>query len=65
MVAPTRPECGMGVALFGTSVLAGSPLAGLHDSRKSANNGGGCGGGGGGWSGSGCGGGCGGGGCGG
>jgi uncharacterized protein (TIGR04222 family) len=57
MVAPTRAECGMAVALFGTSVLAGSPLAELHDVRKSANNGGGCGGGG-------CGG-CGGGGCGG
>jgi uncharacterized protein (TIGR04222 family) len=59
MVAPTRAECGMAVALFGTSVLTGSPLAGLHDARKTANNGGGGGCGGGGCSG------CGGGGCGG
>lgn len=61
--APTRDETGMAVALFGTAVLVGSPLAELHGIRRDKGDGGsGCGS-------SGCGGngnsGCGGGGCGG
>jgi uncharacterized protein (TIGR04222 family) len=66
--APTSPEMGMAVALFGTLVLAGSSFEGFHKVRKTV-GGSGCGGGGCGGSctgGGGCGGGCGGcGGCGG
>jgi uncharacterized protein (TIGR04222 family) len=65
-IAPTNPEIGLGVALFGTAVLAGSGWADFHRLRQAASSGGyggdggsSCGGGGGG------GGGCGGGGCGG
>lgn len=67
--APTEAEAGTAVALFGTAVLVGSPMAELHGirrqsdgstSRGSDSSGGGCGGGGGGGSS-----GCGGGGCGG
>jgi uncharacterized protein (TIGR04222 family) len=56
--APTKPEAAMAVALFGTAVLAGSALSGLHVLRGGTSGSGGvsgCGGGGGG-----CGGGCGG-----
>ena len=58
--APTEAETGMAVALFGTAVLVGSPMADLHEVRREKGDGGG----------SGCGGGdghsgCGGGGCGG
>lgn len=61
--APTQPEMALGVALFGTAVLAGSEFERLHQLRAAAS---GDGGGGGGDGGSGCGGGgCGGGGCGG
>ena len=52
--APTQAETGMAVALFGTAVLAGSPLADLHRMRQSdggssggdSGSSGGCGGGG-------------------
>lgn len=58
--APTQAETGTAVALFGTAVLVGSPLADLHRMRQS--DGGGDGGSsGGGDGGGGCGGGCGGG----
>ena len=65
--APTSPEVGIAVALFGTAVLAGSAFGDFHRLRSNAGSGrdgggGSCGGGGGG---SGGGGGCGGGGCGG
>lgn len=62
--APTGPEIGLGVALFGTAILAGTPYGELHAMRQSATGDGG-----GGYSGdggdssggdSGCGGGCGG-----
>ena len=66
--AATGPELGIGVALFGTTILAGTPFVHLHSMRQSAitNGGGGYVGDGGGSSdsggdgGSGCGGGCGG-----
>lgn len=53
-LAPTRPETGMAVALYGTGVLAGSSLSSLHGMRSSdggssgggGGDGGGCGGGG-------------------
>jgi uncharacterized protein (TIGR04222 family) len=38
--APTQAETGMAVALFGTAVLAGSPLADLHKMRQSDGGGG-------------------------
>jgi len=51
--APTNDEAGTAVALFGTAVLVGSPMAGLHKLRQSDGGGGdsgssdgGCGGGG-------------------
>lgn len=67
--APTEAETGTAVALFGTAVLVGSPMAELHGIRRQSDGSGsgggnGCGGGGGGGSG-GSGGSCGGGGCGG
>lgn len=56
--APTGPELGLGVALFGTAILAGTPYSQLHamrqspleawggsDSSGSGGDGGGCGGG--------------------
>ena len=51
--APTQAETGMAVALFGTAVLVGSPMADLHKMRQSdggsggrdSGDGGGCGGG--------------------
>jgi uncharacterized protein (TIGR04222 family) len=61
--APTNPEVGMAVALFGTAVLAGSGWEGFHKARAATpGGGGGCSGGGGGTcgDGGGCGGGCGG-----
>jgi uncharacterized protein (TIGR04222 family) len=61
-IAPTAPETGLAVALFGTAVLAGSGWGDFHRLRESS--GGGCGAGGG-DGGDGGGGGCGGGGCGG
>ena len=39
--APTQGETGMAVALFGTAVLAGSPLADLHRMRQSEGGSGG------------------------
>lgn len=51
-LAPTAGEVGLGVALFGTAVLTGSPWAGFHQLRTgsdsgspSSDGGGGCGGG--------------------
>lgn len=38
--APTQPEMGMAVALFGTTVLAGSAFAGFHDMRQRSSDGG-------------------------
>lgn len=35
--APTGPEIGLGVALFGTAILAGTPYGELHAMRQSAN----------------------------
>ena len=61
-IAPTNPEIGLAVALFGTTVLAGSGLADFHRLRSAGggggDGGGGCGGGdgGGGGGGGGCGG---------
>ena len=43
-LAPTGPEIGMAVALFGTDVLAGSAWANFHKLPKSGQGGGGCGG---------------------
>ena len=64
--APTAPEMGHAVALFGTVVLAGSLYESLHMMRRGSDGGGNSGGGCGSVGGSGCGGsGCGGGGCGG
>ena len=64
--APTAPEMGHAVALFGTVVLAGSLYESLHMMRRGSDGGGNSGGGYGSVGGSGCGGsGCGGGGCGG
>ena len=64
--APTAPEMGHAVALFGTVVLAGSLYESLHMMRRGSDSGGNSGGGCGSVGGSGCGGsGCGGGGCGG
>ena len=34
--APTTPEVGYGVALFGTAILAGTPYAELHAMREAA-----------------------------
>jgi len=34
--APTQPELGLGVALFGTVILAGTPFAELHAMRRAA-----------------------------
>jgi uncharacterized protein (TIGR04222 family) len=53
-IAPTRPEIGLAVALFGTAVLAGSGWEAFHRLRTTGDGGGGTGDGGG------CGGGCGG-----
>ena len=66
-IAPTNPEIGLAVALFGTAVLAGSGWSDFHRLRTAGDRGSGvCGGGGdGGGGGGGCGGGGGGGGCGG
>jgi uncharacterized protein (TIGR04222 family) len=59
--APTTPEVGLAVALFGTAVLAGSGWSDFHRLRSAGDSGGSCGGGGGdGGGGGGCGGGCGG-----
>ena len=62
--APTPPELGFGVALFGTAILVGTPYSQLHAMSRSAVGDGSGGyyadGGGGGEGGSGCGGGCGG-----
>lgn len=58
-LAPTQPEMPLAVAVFGTAVLAGSPLEPLHRLRSNSGGDGGS------ADGSGCGGGCGGGGCGG
>lgn len=37
--APTSPELGLGVALFGTGVLAGTPYSDLHTMRQSTSGG--------------------------
>ncbi|HTU12960.1 MAG TPA: TIGR04222 domain-containing membrane protein [Allosphingosinicella sp.] len=58
--APTTPEIGLAVALFGTAALAGSPFEPFHKERTGGGDGGGGGGGDGGGSGCGGGGGCGG-----
>lgn len=63
--APMPDEAAMAVALFGTTVLVGTPWEPVHAMRKPEGDGGGCGGGGGGSSSSDGGSGCGGGGCGG
>jgi uncharacterized protein (TIGR04222 family) len=58
--ASTEAETGMAVALFGTAILIGSPIADLHGFRRQtgdSSGGGGCGGGGSSDGGSGCGGG--------
>ena len=39
--APTGPEVGLGVALFGTAILAGTPYGELHAMRQSASGDGG------------------------
>ncbi|MEX0341781.1 MAG: TIGR04222 domain-containing membrane protein [Erythrobacter sp.] len=39
--APTGPELGFGVALFGTAILAGTPFSQLHAMRQSASGDGG------------------------
>jgi uncharacterized protein (TIGR04222 family) len=37
--APTEPELGLGVALFGTAILAGTPYSQLHAMKKAASTG--------------------------